>query len=231
MLSPFSNRKRWNPLRCCNALVRDSAAFCADGDDLRSFSPCSARFSASATAAETRSLVSVATMTSNRFGSRSVSRSKSYSEFHLTQGQPVRPPSLIRSGTRQARLVALGNPLVYSDSAPSRARPVRGKGRAHLPRLRGSQHDLFLPVMRTSGVQEGGRMSSPTPPRPARTLPATPSLEQQKKQARELLDAVRAGDAVAFRRFQANHPQCGAHSKHELRAHKFSLHQAQLVIA
>ena len=74
-------------------------------------------------------------------------------------------------------------------------------------------------------------MSSPTPPRPARTLPATPSLEQQKKQARELLDAVRAGDAVAFRRFQANHPQCAALPETDLRPHKFSLHQAQLVIA
>jgi len=56
-------------------------------------------------------------------------------------------------------------------------------------------------------------------------------VEQQKKQTRELLDAARAGDATAFERFHATHPQCGALSEHELRAHDFSLHEAQLVIA
>ena len=35
-------------------------------------------------------------------------------------------------------------------------------------------------------------------PRPTRSLPAVPSLEQQNKQARELLIAVRAGDAEAL---------------------------------
>lgn len=57
-----------------------------------------------------------------------------------------------------------------------------------------------------------------------RSLPPVPNLEQQKKQARELLKAVRARDPEALRRFREHHPrfQPGA---------VFSLHDAQLVLA
>ena len=65
-------------------------------------------------------------------------------------------------------------------------------------------------------------------PRPARALPAVPSLEQQKKQARELLDAARAGDTAAVRRFRAHHPRIAPDSADPL---PLSLHDAQLVIA
>src|SRR4051812_32656972 len=73
-------------------------------------------------------------------------------------------------------------------------------------------------------------MSGPTPPRPARSLPATPNLEQQKKRARELLDAARSGDATALARFRV-HPRLAAVSDDELRTRTFSLHEAQLVLA
>ena len=73
-------------------------------------------------------------------------------------------------------------------------------------------------------------MSGPTPPRAARSLPATPNLEQQKKQARELLRAALDGEASAVDRFRI-HPRLAESSADELRAHAFSLHEAQLVLA
>jgi len=73
-------------------------------------------------------------------------------------------------------------------------------------------------------------MSGPNPPRAARSLPATPNLEQQKKQARELLGAARSGSATALARFRI-HPRLVAFSDDELRTRPFSLHEAQLVLA
>jgi ankyrin repeat protein len=43
--------------------------------------------------------------------------------------------------------------------------------------------------------------------KPASSLPARPSLEQLKKQAKELLRAYRLGDDAAVARFRANHPR------------------------
>lgn len=59
---------------------------------------------------------------------------------------------------------------------------------------------------------------------PSRVLPASPSLEQQKKQARELLRAARAGDPTALERFREHHP------RFERRSH-LALADAQLVLA
>jgi hypothetical protein len=50
----------------------------------------------------------------------------------------------------------------------------------------------FGPTARTTAVNEGGIMSEPS-----RALPPRPSLEQQQKLAKELLKALRAGDAEA----------------------------------
>lgn len=61
--------------------------------------------------------------------------------------------------------------------------------------------------------------------RPVRALPASPSLEQQKKQARELLDSVRAGDAASLDRARAAHP------RFDERRAEFALSDAQLVLA
>lgn len=69
-----------------------------------------------------------------------------------------------------------------------------------------------------------------TPPL-ARRLPAAPNLEQQRKQARDLLAATRAGDAAALGRLRAHHPRLAARPDAELRQTPVSLHDAQLVIA
>lgn len=69
------------------------------------------------------------------------------------------------------------------------------------------------------------------PPGPARSLPAVPDLEQQKKQARELLDAARARDPAALRRFRVHHPRLSALPDHEWPPSRLALHDAQLVLA
>src|SRR5262249_17064386 len=65
-------------------------------------------------------------------------------------------------------------------------RPVRGKGRAH-PRTteRWCRSLLSRPDSRTTGSRRGGRMTTPLPP--------APSLEQLRKQAKELARASSAG--------------------------------------
>lgn len=72
---------------------------------------------------------------------------------------------------------------------------------------------------------------SSVPPRPARPLPAVPNLEQQKKLARELLDAARADDAEARTRFRNHHPRLAGTPDEDLRSSPLSLHDAQLVLA
>jgi ankyrin repeat protein len=59
--------------------------------------------------------------------------------------------------------------------------------------------------------------------RPTRTLPAHPDLDQLKRQARELLDAYRAGDARTSAEVHAHDPDAAAQT--------FALHDAQLVVA
>ncbi len=61
--------------------------------------------------------------------------------------------------------------------------------------------------------------------RPSRALPASPSLEQQKKQARELLRAARAGDPPALQRLREHHP------RYAERRSRLALADAQLVLA
>jgi ankyrin repeat protein len=59
----------------------------------------------------------------------------------------------------------------------------------------------FGPTARTTAVNEGGIMSEPS-----RALPPRPSLEQQQKLAKELLKALRAGDAEARERIRQHLP-------------------------
>jgi ankyrin repeat protein len=70
-----------------------------------------------------------------------------------------------------------------------------------------------------------------TPSRFARALPAVPNLEQQKKLARDLLEAVRAHDAEALARVRAHHPRFAANQTGEPDPAALSLHDAQLVLA
>jgi hypothetical protein len=66
---------------------------------------------------------------------------------------------------------------------------------------------------------------------PARRLPDHPDLNQYKKQAKELVKALRSADADALARVTAHHPRAGAVTESDGRLTKFALADAQLVIA
>jgi ankyrin repeat protein len=62
-------------------------------------------------------------------------------------------------------------------------------------------------------------------------LPARPSLEQYKKQAKELLKSYRSADAETIRRVKRNHPRFEKRAEPGFDVTKFALADAQLVIA
>ena len=66
---------------------------------------------------------------------------------------------------------------------------------------------------------------------PSRPLPAQVNLEQQKRQARELLRAARAHEPAALERFRAHHPRLAGTSVREIESASLALHDAQLVLA
>src|SRR5690348_14563908 len=70
----------------------------------------------------------------------------------------------------------------YNQSSQRRLRPVRGKGRSHLPVPYNPNIDSLQARGRTPG-DRGGVMSRELPPRP--------NLEHLKKQAKELLRELR----------------------------------------
>src|SRR3979490_2330118 len=65
----------------------------------------------------------------------------------------------------------------------------------------------------------------------AKPLPARPSLEQYKKQAKELLKAYRSADVETIRRIKRSHPRFEKLSEPGFEISKFALADAQLVIA
>jgi ankyrin repeat protein len=84
--------------------------------------------------------------------------------------------------------------------------------------------DLSSACRADAGLIE--RRSFVSIPPATRVLPAFPSLEQQKKQARELLIATRANDPSAVDRMRVHHPRWT-----KVAADGVSLHDAQLVLA
>src|SRR5260370_15568887 len=64
-----------------------------------------------------------------------------------------------------------------------------------------------------------------------KSLPPRPSLEQLKKQAKDLLKSHASRTDESLARIRENHPRFGNASQSELQNVKFSLSDAQLVIA
>jgi ankyrin repeat protein len=62
-------------------------------------------------------------------------------------------------------------------------------------------------------------------------LPSRPSLEQLKKQAKDLTKLQASGDPQAIQRITESHPRLSGASEVDIRAAKFTLSDAQLVIA
>ncbi|MGA2181038.1 MAG: hypothetical protein ABSH15_15835, partial [Verrucomicrobiota bacterium] len=65
----------------------------------------------------------------------------------------------------------------------------------------------------------------------SKSLPVRPSLEQLKKQVKDLLKSHQSGEPDGLRRIQQNHPDWSQRPIEELRAASFKLADAQLVIA
>jgi ankyrin repeat protein len=65
----------------------------------------------------------------------------------------------------------------------------------------------------------------------AKKLPARPSLEQHRKQAKELLKACKTGDPDAIQRIKRHHHQASKPNDPGILSGKFALADAQLVIA
>src|SRR5262249_35694749 len=64
-----------------------------------------------------------------------------------------------------------------------------------------------------------------------RQLPSRPNLDQLKHQARDLLNAHRAGDAESLRRIRESHPRQARLAESDVRSARFTLTGAHLVIA
>src|SRR5579884_3432197 len=64
-----------------------------------------------------------------------------------------------------------------------------------------------------------------------RQLPSRPNLDQLKHQARDLLNAHRAGDEETLRRIRENHPRFARLAEADVRSVRFTLSSAQLVLA
>jgi hypothetical protein len=65
----------------------------------------------------------------------------------------------------------------------------------------------------------------------SKSLPLRPSLEQLKKQAKDLLKSQQTGDPNAHKRIRENHPDWRQRPLEKLHAARFALADAQLVIA
>jgi ankyrin repeat protein len=65
----------------------------------------------------------------------------------------------------------------------------------------------------------------------SKSLPSRPNLEQLKNQAKDLFKAHQSADVESFLRIQANHPDYSNISEDKIRDAKFSLSDAQWVIA
>jgi ankyrin repeat protein len=65
----------------------------------------------------------------------------------------------------------------------------------------------------------------------SKSLPSRPNLEQLKNQAKDFFKCHQTADAKAFARIRENHPDYTNASENEIRAAKFALNDAQLVLA
>src|SRR5689334_9637165 len=86
-----------------------------------------------------------------------------------------------------------------------RSPPVRGKSRVHLRRRdvnRWFGTNLLCPNDADAGRLEGGSMTTPLPPD---SLPVRPDLGQMKRQAKELLAGIRAGEPAAVSKLAQFH--------------------------
>ena len=91
-----------------------------------------------------------------------------------------------------------------------------------------------MPSVRSVRTVQSVQSIAPAPPVSAehrRAQPPRLNLENQRKQARSLLKAARAGDTQALRRLAAAHPRRGKDTAAARPAPRLALHHAQLAVA
>src|SRR3954470_6524017 len=103
------------------------------------------------------------------------------------------------------------------------AQPVRGKGRAH-PQIKPKERTFFQPDQGGLQAQQWKDVRMD-----AKQLPAGPSLEQYRKQAKDLLKARKSPEAT--HRLKRFHPRLAKLTEAEIAEAKLSLADAQWVIA
>src|SRR5258706_10921028 len=108
-----------------------------------------------------------------------------------------------------------------------RAHPVRGKGRAHLKQNNPSYEPSFSLTRADARHNHERKFVMPN----VKPLPSRPSLEQYKKQAKDLVKTCKAGDAEALHRVKQHHPRLDKLPDADIPNAKFALADAQLVSA
>ena len=115
-------------------------------------------------------------------------------------------------------------------SQRKRAHPVRGKGRAHLKHNNEGYEPSFSLIRADSRHNYERKFAVDT-----KELPVHPSLEQYKKQAKDLLKSAKSGHPQALhqalQRIKKDHPRSGKLADLDLSGTKLALADAQLVIA
>src|SRR5580658_6599217 len=111
-------------------------------------------------------------------------------------------PALLANRGRLSGLLRLIS-LIGTDRVGSarRAHPVRGKGRAHLTQNPEGYEPSFSLIRADSRRSYERKVVMD-----AKELPALPSLEQYKKQAKDLLKACKAGNPEAVQQIKEHHP-------------------------
>src|SRR5215831_19438912 len=106
----------------------------------------------------------------------------------------------------------------------------RGKGRAHLKQYNEGYEPSFSLIKAASRHNNERKFAMDT-----KELPAHPSLEQYKKQAKDLLKSAKAGDAqplqLILQRLKKDHPRPGRLGELERKGTKLRLADVQFLIA
>src|SRR5580658_836291 len=136
-------------------------------------------------------------------------------------------PALLANRGRLSGLLRLIS-LIGTDRVGSarRAHPVRGKGRAHLTQNPEGYEPSFSLIRADSRRSYERKVVMD-----AKELPARPSLEQYKKQAKDLLKSCKAGDPEAVLRIKQHNPRLSDLQSSAISRAKIALADAQFAIA
>src|SRR4051812_34963009 len=143
----------------------------------------------------------------------------------------LRERAMERSNSALSEVGQLTSKVGQAKHFPAqRAHPVRGKGRAHLEQYNEGYEPSFSLIRADSRHNNERKFAMDS-----KELPARPSLEQYKKQAKDLLKNFKSGHREALQltleRIKKDHPRFGRVGELELKGATLALADAQLIIA